>query len=100
MEEKLDDENPLAYQQIERTLNAKINDNEIHTAGWMPGHNWEGTPYYPLYTVCNQTTQLASMFSGLIVFKIFMEREDEWYCGKFSKNGKGIGSMTYFRKYV
>ena len=97
---KLDAENPDAYQQIECTLNTKINEDEIHTAGWMPGHNWEGTPYYPLYIACNQNIQLAGMFFGLIVFKIFMERDDEWYCGKFSKDGKEIGSMTYYKKHA
>jgi hypothetical protein len=34
---------------IKAALNAKIDGTEIQTAGWMPGSNWEGTPFQPIY---------------------------------------------------
>lgn len=30
------------YDEIVDTLNAKFDTGEVHTAGWIPGHNWMG----------------------------------------------------------
>ena len=38
------------YEDIYETLNNKIETNEVHTSSWMPGHNWNGTVYEPIYT--------------------------------------------------
>lgn len=32
------------YDAICNELRSMIDGNEIHTAGWMPGNNWIGTP--------------------------------------------------------
>ena len=34
---------------IKEALNKKIEGNEIHTAGWMPGKDWTSTPFQPIY---------------------------------------------------
>lgn len=31
-------------------LRRMIDGAEIHTAGWMPGSDWTGTPWEPIYT--------------------------------------------------
>lgn len=63
----------------------------------MPGHNWMGTVFQPLYHACRQNEIQAALFFGLIVYKGFMDRTDKWACGKFELNGKAIKSLTYFR---
>ena len=35
---------------------------------------------------------------GLFLWEYMMERDDEWLCGKFDKDGVPIGGTTYFRK--
>lgn len=85
------------YDVIIDKLNSKINSDEIHTSGWMPGHNWMGTVYEPIYHACNQNEVRAALFFGLIVYKVFMDRDDYWACGRFELNGKAIKSLTYFR---
>lgn len=86
------------YEMIEDAINGQIDENDINTAGWMPGHDWAGTVYEPLYEACGKSITQAGMFFGLIVFKILMERKDAvWAFGRFEKDGVPIRSMTYFR---
>lgn len=85
------------YDIVVNELNSKINADEIHTAGWMPGHNWMGTVYESIYHACNENEIKAALFFGLIVYKVFMDRDDVWACGRFELNGKSIKSLTYFR---
>lgn len=85
------------YQDIEDALNAQIDRSEINTAGCIPGHDWTGTVYEPIYEACGKNVTLAGMFFGLIVFKLLMERQDKtWGFGRYEKNGRQIASMTYF----
>lgn len=85
------------YEKIEQELNDKIDQNDINTAGWIPGHDWTGTVYEPIYKACGKNVIQAGMFFGLIVFDLLMHREDKvWGFGRFEKDGKQIASMTYF----
>lgn len=92
--EKLSEED---YEKIEEALNNKIDQNDVNTAGWIPGHDWTGTVYEPIYEACGRNVTQAGMFFGLIVFELLMNREDKvWGFGRFKKDGKQIASMTYF----
>jgi len=87
------------FNAIVNEINSKITGSEVHTAGWMPGHNWAGTVYEPIYTkACNCDENLSGMCFGLFVWYVFKTRNDGWYSGKFENNGIPIGSMTYFGK--
>lgn len=91
---KLSDED---YQSIADALNDKIDESDINTAGWLPGHDWTGTVFQPIYEACGQNQTQSGMFFGLIVFDLLMKREDKtWGFGRFEKDGKNIASMTYF----
>ena len=85
------------YKKIEDELNSKIDENDVNTAGWLPGDDWRGTVYEPIYKVCAKNVTQSGLFFGLIVFNILMNREDKvWGFGRFEKDGKQIASMTYF----
>ncbi len=85
------------YMKVIDTLNAIFDENEINTAGWIPGSNWDGTVYEPLYVACNSNPTQAGMFLGLIIFDLLMQRQDKvWGFGKYEKNGVPIRSITYF----
>jgi hypothetical protein len=83
---------------IKAELNALIEGTEIQTAGWMPGSNWGGTAYQPIYEKTARRDYGASdRCFGLMVWEVFMERPERWSSGRFEKNGEPIGSRTYFR---
>lgn len=85
------------YDKVVDAINNRIDASEVNTAGWLPGHDWTGTVYEPLYFACKQNQAQAGMFFGLIVFKTLMERTDHtWGFGRFEKDGVPIQSMTYF----
>lgn len=85
------------YEKVVDAINQQIDANDINTAGWMPGSDWTGTPYEPLYYACKQNEKQSGLFFGLIVFKTLMERSDYvWGFGSFEKDGVAIRSMTYF----
>ena len=85
------------YEKIVGVLNTMIDEDEIHTSGWMPGSNWIGTVFEPIYLAMEKNEKKAGLFFGLIVYKVFMDRSDTWACGKFELSGINIGSLTYFR---
>lgn len=83
---------------IKAALNAMVEGTEIQTAGWMPGKDWSGTPFDPIYAKaarCNE--DVAARCFGLVVWEVFMERPERWTSGRFEKDGEPIGSRTYFR---
>jgi hypothetical protein len=83
---------------------ARINElidkagGEIATAGWLPGHDWTGTPFEPIYTKAAQRNyELSARLFGQIVWYTIMKRPERWASGRFEKDGVDIGSRTYFR---
>ena len=83
---------------IKVALNDKISGSEIQTAGWIPGSNWEGTPFQPIYEkAAKRDFGAAARCFGLMVWEVFMERPEQWTSGRFEKDGQPIGSRTYFR---
>ena len=87
------------FDSIINELNNLIDADEIHTSSWMPGNDWTNTVYEPIYTkACNKEVNLSGLCFGLFVWYAFQNRNDEWYFGKFEKDGFPINGMTYFRK--
>lgn len=85
------------YDKLIDVLNEKIDESDINTAGWLPGNDWTGTVYEPLYLACGEDKVKSGMFFGLILFDLLMSRKDKvWGFGRFEKDGKQLGSMTYF----
>jgi hypothetical protein len=85
-------------QAIKDALNAMIDGDEIHTAGWMPGNDWRGTPFQAIYEkAARHSHSAAAQCFGLMVWEVFMERPEKWTSGRFEKDGEEIGSRTYFR---
>lgn len=72
--------------------------DEIVTAGWLPGSDWTDTPFWPIYERAARRNQdLAGKFFGLLVWHVVMEHPGTWASGRYEKNGRDIGSRTYFR---
>lgn len=82
---------------IELRMQTQDPDRQIHTAGWIPGSDWIGTVWEPIYEkAALQEPGDAAMCFGLLCFLAFSRRDENWYVGKFELHGKDIGSNTYF----
>lgn len=82
---------------IEARLNNMIDGDRIHTAGWMPGSDWTGTPFQRIYEVCGNDVDEAAKCFGLIVWTVFEKRPESWAGAHGMIDGKEIRSRTYFR---
>jgi hypothetical protein len=71
---------------------------EIATAGWLPGSDWTGTPFEPIYTkAARGDFDRSAMFFGQLVWYTIMNRPEPWGSGRYQVDGRDIGSRTYFR---
>jgi len=72
--------------------------SEIATAGWLPGSDWTGTPFEPIYTkAARGDFDRSAMFFGQLVWYTVMKRPERWGSGRYQLDGKDIESRTYFR---
>jgi len=71
----------------------------VFTSSFIPGRDWTNTPYQPLYAACNQSMEQAAMFFGQIVWKIVMNREEEWLFKKPDRDEDGIQGTTYWLRH-
>ena len=89
---------PAQIDAIHAKLHDMIDGDEIHTAGWMPGHDWAGTVWEPIYTDACQGDVTASGYCfGLFVWEVMREHQDAWSFGRYEQDGIPIRSLTYFR---
>lgn len=89
---------PEEIRAIKDRLNEMIDGTEIQTAGWMPGSDWTGTVFEPIYfKAANQSYTESAKCFGLMVWEVFMERPEVWTSGRFEKDGEPIGCRTYFQ---
>ena len=94
IKERLSDDE---YTAIMDKLNDMIGEDEVHTSSWMPGKNWEGTVFQPIYeTAAKGDFSLSGMFFGLLVWKAFMEHPAKWSFVKNTKEESNFTGMTYF----
>lgn len=71
---------------------------EIATAGWLPGSDWTGTVFEPIYTkAAREDFDRSAMFFGQLVWYTVMRRPERWGSGRYEVDGREIGSITYFR---
>lgn len=81
-------------------INGLIDESgaEIATAGWLPGSDWTGTPFEPIYTkAAREDFQRSALFFGQLVWYVVMNRPERWGSGRYQVDGRDIGSRTYFR---
>jgi hypothetical protein len=86
------------YQAIYDELNRRVGTEQIHTSSWIPGANWIGTVFQPIYErACHQDAVAAAQFFGLVLWKVMLDRPEAWAFGRYEKNNVPIEGLTYFQ---
>ena len=89
---------PSQIEGIKTEIRRRIQGDEIATAGWIPGNNWTGTPFFPIYsTACLCDEAASGKCFGLMVWVTLMEHEEYWGFGRYELGNLPIESMTYFK---
>lgn len=85
------------FQAIVFELNNRIDSKQILTSSWIPGSDWTGTVFEPIYSkACNCLVEEAGKFFGLILWVVMMDRPEKWAYGHYEKNNVPIQGLTYF----
>jgi hypothetical protein len=84
---------------IKAELNALIDAGDVHVSSWMPGSDWSGTPYQPIYEkAAGGDVEEAAKIFGQIVWEVFQERPERWASQPAGEiRGKPVNGRTYFR---
>jgi hypothetical protein len=73
-------------------------EKEVVTSSWLPGSDWTGTPFYPIYEkAARSDVEAAGKCFGLMLWGYFMQHPANWSFGRYEKDGVPIQGMTYFR---
>lgn len=86
------------YARIYAELCACIDGDEIATSSWIPGSDWTGLVYEPIWAVaCRRDQNAAARFFGLLLWVVVRDHDEVWAFGRYEKNGVPIEGMTYFK---
>ena len=90
---------PDDLQRIKDTLNEKMDGSEIQVSSWIPGNDWRGTVYQPLYEATMLDEEQAALFFGLVLWETLMERDDVWGFVKWEPafHGDKARCMVYWK---
>ena len=86
------------YHAILAELTQRIDGTEIQTSSWMPGKDWSGTVFDPIYSkACNGDFSEAAQFFGLLLWETFLHHPECWAFGRYELDGVPIQGLTYFK---
>jgi hypothetical protein len=89
------------FQSIVDELNRRVDGNEVKTSSWIPGSNWTGTVWEPIYTkACNGNATDAAMCFGLFMWFVMQNRPDTWSFGHYSVKNVPVKGLTYFQVHL
>ncbi|MBN2271028.1 MAG: hypothetical protein JXN61_10460 [Sedimentisphaerales bacterium] len=89
------------YEAVVEAINAYVDSvppDKPFVSSFIPGHDWEGTVYEPLYLACGRSKEQSGWFFGLIVWQVMIDRPDKWIFKPLDKEEDVLGT-TYWRKY-
>jgi hypothetical protein len=91
---------PSQMQEIKQAINSYINGKRVFVSSHIPGSDWTGTVYWPIYEkAAHYNYDIARWIFGLIVWKTVIERKEDWFFKKPLEPGEGeLMGMTYFQK--
>ncbi|HVB85655.1 MAG TPA: hypothetical protein VNK23_03195 [Candidatus Dormibacteraeota bacterium] len=95
--ERLSDEQ---FSAMYEALMSKVDPaaSEVYTSSWIPGSDWSGGPFQPIFdTACGASFDGSAKFFGILLWKVMMDRPEAWGFGRYEKDGIPIEGTTYFR---
>ena len=88
------------YEAVVEAINKYVDavpPDKPFVSSYIPGSDWTGTVYEPLYIACGQSVEQAGWFFGLIVWQVMIDHEEEWVFKLADKEDDVLGT-TYWRK--
>ena len=89
------------YERVVEAINEYVDAvplNRPFVSSHIPGRNWEGSIYEPLYLACGQSEEQSGWFFGLIVWQVMIDRPEAWMFKLADKEGEGVLGTTYWQR--
>jgi len=86
------------YARVVQSIRNKCDSREFVVSDFLPGSDWTGTEFQPLYIACGQSKQQAGFFFGLIVWQLMMADTQPWFFLPVAKGEDEVLKMRYSRK--
>jgi len=89
------------YEAVLDAINQYVNNvplDKPFVSSFLPGKDWTGTVYQPLYIACGQSDEQSGWFFGLIVWQVMIDHDDEWFFKLADNDGDDVLGTTYWRK--
>ena len=88
------------YQAMVDAINAYCDQHqEGFRSSWMPGQDSAiDAAFPPLTAACGGSREGSGMFFGNIVWRVIIDRDDNWYFKAVDREGGDPPGMTYWRK--
>ena len=86
------------YHEIIDAINEYIDGKDWFISSFIPGSHWEGSAYEAIRRACNGNQERSGKLFGIIVWRVVVEREDEWYFKPPDQDFDDVLGMTYFRR--
>ena len=91
---------PEQFEAVVAEIEQRIKDagEKIVTSSWLPGKDWSGTPFQPIYEIAaKRSREAAAKMFGLMVWYTIMQHPDCWMSGRFQMDGRDLPGRTYWR---
>lgn len=87
------------YDAIMDEIGNRVGAKEISVASFLPGKDWTGTPFQPIYeSACGRDFDASRKFFRLLVWEWMMEDDNTWSFGRYdTKMNPDVEGMTYFQ---
>ena len=82
---------------IHNVLDRVFDDKGVVTSSYVPGKDWRGTPYQPIFSACGENWDEARLFFGQLFWRAVQLHPEKWYFVRQERNDDRPIGMTYFR---
>ncbi len=74
---------------------ARDNNKPVYSS-YIPGSDWEGTAYWPIYIACQENRDASRLFYGQLCWEAVQEHEDDWVVINQKRDDDHPGGKIYF----
>ncbi len=68
-------------------IHSHMDGENSFVSSHIPGPEWEGTPYLPIYIACDEDADEAALFFGLLVWDAAMRHSARWRVQRAPRSG-------------
>jgi len=71
---------------------------QVTTASYIPGDDWTGTLFQPIFTACKGDLKVAKSFFAQLIWVAFQKHSDDWMFLRKNSDEDQLLGVTYFKK--